>query len=176
MRTLRNIVQAVVVFAAAGCGASSGNVPSDGGASRDGSASTDGAATLGLVTWKENGTARSATTATANRHTTTGADSLSVLAVDVPGQATVTFVVSGQTTLGGTYTCGIPPLGSTNVAALTYDNRMASTMDTCTITLTFTTGAGGQSHATGTFTAMLPREAGVTTLSDGQFDIPVRQN
>jgi hypothetical protein len=178
----------LMLAALAGCGSSGstgdGSASDGGPGGRDGAgggstghdAGADGAVSLATLTWKEDGIARTATSAIANRYSTTGADSLSVLGTDVPASATLSFVVSTGMTLGGTYNCGPPALGSTNTAALNYDNRPVPTTETCTIAVTFAPGPDGQPHVTGTFEATLPMEAGVTTLSEGRFDLPVSQN
>lgn len=177
----------LTLAALAGCG-SSGGSPAGGaaGGTADGAAggAADGAAggstgaagasgtTIGLLTWKEDGAMRTALAPIANRTITAHVDSLSVLGGDIAARATVSFVVSTGGTLGGSYTCGVALDGGTDSAALTYDNRAAAA-ETCMITVAFTTGPDGLPHVTGTFEATLPGDGGTTTLTDGQYDIPV---
>jgi hypothetical protein len=150
----------------------------DGGAGvagHDGGADTGGA--LSMMTWKENGVLRTATSTLANRYTTPALDSLSLVGADLPAGATVSLAVGAGSgaVLGGTYACGVSLDGGTSSAALTYDNRPAPAGETCSITVTFTTGADGHPHASGTFDATLPGDGGTTTLTEGKFDVPVNQ-
>jgi hypothetical protein len=186
-------IAVLTLTALAGCG-SSGGSPDGGGAAGGtaggtaggaaGAAGQDGAAggttggagsgfsSIGVLTWKENGVMRTALAPIANRYITPHLDSLSVLGGDIAARATVSFVVSTGGTLGGSYTCGVALDGGTDSAAFTYDNHEAPA-ETCTITVTFAAGADGLPHVMGTFEATLPGDGGTTTLTDGQFDIPV---
>jgi hypothetical protein len=157
---------------AAGNSGGAGGAGRDGGAGRNGGAGKDGGADGGVpdTTWKENGVLRTATYASlATRYKTAASDTLNFVATDFPAGATLSFAVSEQSSLGGTYGCGAD--GGT-VVAVSYDN--VQTMDqSCSITVSFTTDAAGKAHATGTFEAVVTIPAGTKTLTEGQFDLVV---
>ena len=144
----------------------------DGGGGRAGTGGKAGGADAGIpdITWIENGVLRTATyPSLATRHTTTASDTFNFVGADVPANATVSFAVSSQATLDGTYACGAD--GGT-IATLSYDN-VVTTVQSCSLAVTFTTSAAGQPRATGTFEAVVVIPAGTKTLTEGHFDVAV---
>lgn len=148
-----------------------------GGGGGHGDGGTDAGSALSMMSWKENGVLRIATSTLANRHITSALDSLSLVGADYPDGATVSIAVGmgGGTALAGTYACGVLLDRGPASAALTYDNHPAPPDETCLVTVTFTAGGDGQPHVSGTFEATLPGDGGATTLTEGKFDVPVNQ-
>jgi hypothetical protein len=81
----------------------------------------------------------------------------------------LSFAISSQALLDGTYACGV--VGA-SVVAVTYDN-VATTDQSCSFTVTFTTGAADEPRAMGTFEAIVMIPAGTKTLTEGRFDVAV---
>ena len=149
--------------ASGGAGGASGGAESTGGAGSSGGGVPD-------VTWKENGVLRAATYASlATRHTTAASDTFNVVATDLPGSATLSFAVSSQALLDGTYRCGSD---GGSIVAVSYNN-VATADQSCSLTVRFTTDATGRARATGTFEAVAVIPAGTKTLSEGLFDVAV---
>ena len=122
------------------------------------------------TTWKEDGVLRIATyPSLATRHTVTSSDTFNFVSTDFPAGATLSFALSSQALLDGTYLCGA--VGG-SLAAVSYNN-VATTDQSCSITVTFTTDSAGQPRATGTFEAVVTILAGTKTLSEGHFDLAV---
>jgi hypothetical protein len=152
------------------CWPSGGSGSASGGAG--GGSSGIGGASGGVpdVSWKENGVLRWATYASlATRHTTAASDTFNVVATDSPASATLSFAVSSQALLDGTYGCGSD---GGSIVAVSYDN-VATTAKSCSLTVSFTTDATGQARATGTFEAVAVIPAGTKTLTEGLFDVAV---
>jgi hypothetical protein len=71
--------------------------------------------------------------------------------------------------LDGTYGCGAD---GGSVTAISYDN-VVTTVQSCSVTVVFTTNVAGQPRAMGTFEAVVAIPAGMKTLTEGNFDIVV---
>ena len=162
---------ALACWPSGGTGSASGGAGgASGGAESTGGAGSSGSGGVPDVTWKENGVLRTATYASlATRHTTAASDTFNFVATDFPASATLSFAVSSQALLDGTYACGSD---GGSIVAVSYNN-VATTDQSCSLTVSFTTDSAGKARATGTFEAVTVIPAGTKTLTEGLFDVAV---
>ena len=170
MLSLRFLALTLLWGIALGCWPSGGPGSASGGAggARNGIGGASGS--ISDVTWKENGVLRRATYASlATRHTTAASDTFNFVATDFSASATLSFAVSSQELLDGTYGCGSD---GGSIVAVSYNN-VATTDQSCSLTVSFTTDANGGARARGTFEAIAVIPAGTQTLTEGLFDVAV---
>jgi hypothetical protein len=183
---MTRLARLALLLALVGCSSSPPNdwsrndaaAGADAAGSVDAGPTTDAAGARGLLTWKENGVPRTATSVVASRFVGASSESLGVQGTDSAAGATLSFLVSRDASpmLAGTHTCGsTSDGGAPATAALSYGNATVPANETCTITLTFSTGSDGQPHVTGTFEATVPSASGTITLTEGTFDLPYLQ-
>jgi hypothetical protein len=161
---------ALACWPSGGTGSASGGT--GGGAESTGGAGSNGGVSGGVpdVSWKEDGVLRWATYASlATRHTTAASDTFNFVATDLPASATLSLAVSSQALVDGTYGCGSD---GGAIVAVSYNN-VATTDQSCSLTVSFTTDATGKARATGTFQAVAVIPAGTKTLTEGLFDVAV---
>jgi hypothetical protein len=157
-----------VAALAAGCGGTNGGMGSlpDGG----GSGGTSGGG-MGTMTWKENGAAKTSAFSAAARVMSAQSDMVQITGSNGDPTA-ISFGVSVKPPplVPGTYAC----FGASYpIVSISYLSKGASSgvMGACSIVIS-TVGDVAGSHITGTFTATLPLDNGMTkTLTDGKFDV-----
>ena len=170
MLSLRFLAFTLLWGIALGCWPSGGPGSASGGAGGARSGIGGASGSISDVTWKENGVLRRATYASlATRHTTAASDTFNFVATDFSASATLSFAVSSQELLDGTYGCGSD---GGSIVAVSYNN-VATTDQSCSLTVSFTTDANGGARAKGTFEAIAVIPAGTQTLTEGLFDVAV---
>jgi hypothetical protein len=160
-----------LAWVAAGCGGSSGGTGTgEGGVPSSCKAAS---ASLGTMSWLDDGLSTCATNALAT-FTTSAQLSLFSLTASTPSVGITLSVESAQgpATIGGTYQCGTTDGGI--IPGFTYaeGTSVFGLSATCSFQLN-TQGTAGV-HATGTFSATTTLSNGATrTVTSGTFDAPV---
>jgi hypothetical protein len=142
----------------------------DAGATGTSGAAAGGSGTAGL-SWDDNGTAHTAYSAEAILGTSSNPnvnlDTLEIVAVELPVGG-LSIALSGPPPLGGTYTCVVA-----GAAFVEFTYELMADVQTCSVTITLTTGVDGGQHVTGMFSAVaMPADGGTHQLT-GQFSLPV---
>jgi hypothetical protein len=136
------------------------------------SGATAGGSGAAGVSWDDNGTAHAAYSAEAILGTSSNVnvnlDTLEIVAVELPVGG-LSIALSGPPPLGGTYTCVVA-----GAAFVEFTYELMADVQTCSVTITLTTGVDGGQHVVGMFSAVaMPADGGTHQLTNGQFSLPV---
>jgi hypothetical protein len=173
-RSMKILAAALLSAVAVGCGSSGGTADAGAGGATGGGGHTEAGMDVAVTInpelyWKDDGVVHSSAYVEAIRTTGATSDDLEIVGSGTKVGVDALTLLIGGTALGGTYNC---PYDGGNIVEITYD-LAAPTTSSCTVTLTFTTGADGHEHATGTFEADLTfTDGGTKHLTEGVFDIP----
>jgi hypothetical protein len=153
-----------IAIAGAGCGSSGGG--GDGGNMNDG-----GVPSLsGAISWKDNGAATTTTFAAAARVKSATLDMVQVTGSNSGGTGLSFAVATPPPLVPGSYSCGIG--ANMEIVSFAYTVGSASgNVFTCAVDIE-TIGEAAGTKVTGTFSATVPLDNGMTrTITGGVFDV-----